>query len=568
MYFSLYSIERRCFLNADIEYSKAQDALRKAIDCGNDWEENVTFLENNLKNFKEDTEEAKTNRKHIMHCKHKETTYEEFVFLTMGPLEYGVFHNWKERAKIGERNTNETRNTNRRELKQAIEMIVAFPEFENWKVKNNAPKVGLKFVEAILGENCFKQASKPTGYLKALYRIRMFFNEWTEENVRKGVTIRLEGPNLSSVLKNISHSKWVNFLSKEFNTIVQEKLERLPHLDFWLDGGKKTGNANNESDEAVIEQKDIDEKTKVFVFRNALSREFVSELRREMNQKPFMAYSEQTEASHTEGRRIRIASEGYSEFLVGKLHATKRYASVPISETEKKLLKSMNVVLQLYGELFEKVLGIKVRQADQLQIVKDSLQKKGYSGHNDQSGLCCLCDSEKRKEGDYDIDAPEFMLVATYVLSSNGVKTTKGFKNTTVTWYKDEELSPKKYCTVTTGDNEFHFQGIYCQTSYKHKVLPIPKAQKEARKQDYRLVFSARATMHFQADDAMRLQRTRRHCFGINENDVAKELPYVRNCYKYINVLGSGNMGEIQIEQNSTNVEGLKKGKKMKKQHV
>ena len=563
MYFwlSLSSIERSCLFKADIEYSKAQESLRKAIDCENGWEEKVIILENNLKIFQGDTEEAKTIRQHIMHCKHKETTFEEFLFLTMGPLEYGVFHNWRDRGKIGERNTNESRNTNRRELKQAIEMIVFFPEFENWRVNKNGPIVGLKFVQAILGENCFNQGSKPTGYLKALYRIRMFYKEWTEKNVKKGVTIRLEGPHLDSVLKNISHSKWVHFLSQEFKNNVEQKLKSLPHLDFWVDGQKRTGKATEQSDEAVIEQKDIDEKTKVFLFRNALSPEFVSELRTEMNQKPFMGYSEVDEGSHIEGRRIRIASEAYSEFLVGKLHATKRYASVAMAQSEKKLLKSMNVVLQLYGELFEKVLGIKVRQADQLQIVKDSLQKKGYSGHNDQSGLCCLCDSEKRKEGEYDIDAPEFMLVATYVLSSTGLKTTKGLKNTTVTWYKEEELSQKNQCSVTTGDNDIHLQGIYCQTSYKHKVVPIAKARRESRKQDYRLVFSARATMHFQDDDDMRIKRTRRHCFGINEEDVEKELPYVRDSYKYINVLGSGNMGEMQIEPNSSNVEGLKKRK-------
>ena len=57
--------------HAEIKYSKAQDSLREAIDCEKAWKENVIILENNLKHFKGDTEEAKTMRKHIMHCKHK-----------------------------------------------------------------------------------------------------------------------------------------------------------------------------------------------------------------------------------------------------------------------------------------------------------------------------------------------------------------------------------------------------------------------------------------------------------------------------------------------------------------
>ena len=92
---------------------------------------------------------------------------------------------------------------------------------------------------------------------------------------------------------------------------------------------------------------------------------------------------------------------------------------------EKKLLASMNELLSAYGELLEKVLGVRVRLPDQLQVVKDGIMVGGFGLHNDQSGLCCLCNDEAKVEGSNQQDGPEYMTVVTYVISSTKIRHTK-----------------------------------------------------------------------------------------------------------------------------------------------
>jgi hypothetical protein len=157
-----------------------------------------------------------------------------------------------------------------------------------------------------------------------------------------------------------------------------------------------------------------------------MSPNFVEKLTRGMESVPFMKYDQ----DHTSDQRIQIVSENYSEFLVSKVHGTKRYASArDITPSEAKLLCLMNELLKMYAELFEKGLDIKVRLVDQRQEVKDRIQDGGYHLHNDQSALCCLWPGEQEIENRVShLDSPVYMIVATYVLSNIKVANTK------VTW--------------------------------------------------------------------------------------------------------------------------------------
>jgi hypothetical protein len=196
--------------------------------------------------------------------------------------------------------------------------------------------------------------------------------------------------------------------------------------------------------------------------KNAMSSDFVHEIKSEMDQAPFMQYN----AMHKPERRIRIVSEEKSEFLVGKGIDTKRYASAQtMLSCERKIIWSMNAFVAMYASLFEKALGIKVRLADQLQEVKDLLKDGGYAAHNDQAGLCCLIGDEEPMSPENEFDGPEFMVVATYVLSNEQCQ------NTVVTWKKNEDQKVTR--SLRTASNEIHFQAINCQALAKHEVKAI-----------------------------------------------------------------------------------------------
>ena len=91
-------------------------------------------------------------------------------------------------------------------------------------------------------------------------------------------------------------------------------------------------------------------------------------------------------------------------------------------------------------------------------------------------------------------------MVLTYVLSNVEENNTKVF------WGSGEK---ERKVGIETGSNDLHFQAINCQTNFMHQVEAITKVRKESGDNDYRLVFSARATMHFQKDEELRLRRTR-----------------------------------------------------------
>ena len=287
---------------------------------------------------------------------------------------------------------------------------------------------------------------------------------------------------------------------------------------------------------------DITKEAKVFIVRNAMSPIFLEEIKRHMDTVEFMSYSKENNVREKKhGRRIRIASKEYSEFLVGKGSCTKRYGSQKMTKIEETILNSMNELLIIYAEFVQKVLGIKVRLADQLQEVKDNLGS-GYGSHNDQSALCCKCPFEKQLE---DHDKPEHMIVATYVISN------REEKNCKVIWSSE---SGNGKVTVQTGDNDIHFQGIHCQTAATHKVETLEKMRNKTGVDDYRLVFSARATMHFQETEEMRLQRTRLHMYGRTKDSHTKEMDAVRTDYKYVNILheGKSDTPELTLETTIT----------------
>jgi hypothetical protein len=108
------------------------------------WEENMLLIENELAIFKGNTFEVLQMRKHIMHCSHF-VSFEDFVFLTLGPLENGVYYKTDYHEKL----KNRERNSCRLEYKKALEMIVGFPEFDKWLFGGKGPQVGQSFVEEI-----------------------------------------------------------------------------------------------------------------------------------------------------------------------------------------------------------------------------------------------------------------------------------------------------------------------------------------------------------------------------------------------------------------------------------
>ena len=310
---------------------------------------------------------------------------------------------------------------------------------------------------------------------------------------KKNLGVAILKSKKDEMLGDVTEAQWIDFMSVHFKSRVEEKLKRLHCLDDWLQSeekfgqdkaisciGEKEKNDSKAINQAKIEQQDLEEDTKVFVVRNALSNEMVHELREEINRQPFMPYYEDEEMEQRKGRRIRIVSEKYSEFIVGKGPKSKRFGSADISNAERKLLLVINEFLKIYTELFKKVLGIELRIADQLQEVKDCLKNGGYKKHNDQSGLCCHCPGEINSKKDK--DSPEHMLVVTYVLSNVEMKNTK------VSWGSGENDT----ASIQTGHNDIHFQAINCQTKFTHKVDAISRVKKRVGYHDYRLVFSAR----------------------------------------------------------------------------
>jgi hypothetical protein len=371
----------------------------------------------------------------------------------------------------------------------------------------------------------------------------------------------------NELLGDITEQEWINFMSEEFTKRATQKFGRLKYLDYWVQAknetrGIETGICMLENEvgkekkcQAQMEQKDLDEETKVFVLRNALSPKMVQELKEEMSEAHFMPYYAENETEGKSGRRIRIVSEEYTEFLVGKGYKTKRFGSTGIADAEKNLLSAMNEWLKMYAELFEKVLGIKVTMADQLQEVKDCVKNGGYQRHNDIAGLCCFCEGEI--VGEKERHRPDYMVVLTYVLSNVEQKNTK------VSWIAGDS-GKKNY--INTSTNDIHFQAIKCQTNFMHMIEATDWARKNCGDNDYRLVFSARATMHFQMDEESRLRRTIAHFFGKEDVMKEKDLPEVRKNYIFKNIL-EGRENEIELEfigDNEDNKAKKKKGNKYK----
>lgn len=114
-----------------------------------------------------------------------------------------------------------------------------------------------------------------------------------------------------------------------------------------------------------------------------------------------MPYYPKKEMEQKGGRRIWIV---FHKNTVNSLCRTDQNAKDlgwrSIIDVERKLLLDMYEFLQMYALLFEKVLGMQVRLADQLQEVKDCVRNREYQKHNHQAGLCCPSAGESCEEKD------------------------------------------------------------------------------------------------------------------------------------------------------------------------
>ena len=111
-------------------------------------------------------------------------SFEDFAFLTMGPLEQGVHYKTDFVNSEYKINRNDVRDSNISEYKKALKLIIGYPEFNEWN-KNPEIQVSKNFVKEILGEKCLLVTYKPKGYLYALYRVKMFYKIWIFQNTQK-----------------------------------------------------------------------------------------------------------------------------------------------------------------------------------------------------------------------------------------------------------------------------------------------------------------------------------------------------------------------------------------------
>jgi hypothetical protein len=499
------------------------------------WIELEEILTKHLSILDGDDVEKVRMRKYLLHCDHN-ASFHDFLFLLFGPLEFGVYY--RPQADCPEISSkNKSRFYARQESIKALKVIGSFPEFPEWHF--HVEKIGVPFAKAVLGQDLDKKSYKPGGYLKALYRTRMLYREWVRAKRSNTLSKPHQfSPDNCAVWDKVKLEDWISLLSEGFLARANAKCEALKHLDHFQSANSTTTDLEQDQlHEAHVEKIDLDDKAKVFVVRNAMSKTFLTDIKQEAGTFPFMAYADEDEGGDKDGRRIRIASKDYTTFLVSKGPKTKVFGSAEMKDIEVKLLDVMRSFLCIYAELFEKVLDIKVRLPDQLQEVKDTVRRGGYDYHNDQSGLCCLLTSEKKTEANKS-DWAEHMLVATYVVSNITQP------NTAVRWKHNETVRG----SIETGDNDLHFQAVHCQTSYVHRVESKVLKRQDESPDKYRLVFSARATMHFQRDEPQRLHRTRIHCFGAGHGKEDKQVSETRNKYRFINVLGN----EMMLDEDRT----------------
>lgn len=99
-----------------------------------------------------------SDEKHILHCKHDHPSFEEFVFLAIGPMENGADYRSEGVKGTYMENGNKKRDGNWHEMMKAFEMIVGFPEFSDWKQDGKGALLSRNFSMEILGENFEKKA--------------------------------------------------------------------------------------------------------------------------------------------------------------------------------------------------------------------------------------------------------------------------------------------------------------------------------------------------------------------------------------------------------------------------
>ena len=131
----------------------------------NTWQENMKIFESTLSMFKDGSNEASKMRRHIMHWSEEyeeNPSFDEFVFLTVGPLENGVYYDIVTEKLI----SNKARDIGKQTMMKALTMILSFPEFSLWHAeKCKPPKVTPKFAGVVLGQNFMNKTAQPKGYL-------------------------------------------------------------------------------------------------------------------------------------------------------------------------------------------------------------------------------------------------------------------------------------------------------------------------------------------------------------------------------------------------------------------
>jgi hypothetical protein len=239
------------------------------------WHDAVKTFENCLGVFKGSEVEKTLMRSHVLHCVHN-ISFEDFVFLAFGPLQYGVYYMIQENDSVIATIRKPDRTDIRREMMTALRKIVEFPEFPKWKVHGTTVAVTVAFAKVVLGDDFEKKCHQPGGYLYTLYRTRMFYKKWVDA-CNKNVDGQLNYLFSEKTCVNFKHTdqdEWIDFMSNCFIERMNERCRIMGYLDY----SASTMQSNTSPGHAQINKVDLHERAKVFVVHNAMSPEFVEEI--------------------------------------------------------------------------------------------------------------------------------------------------------------------------------------------------------------------------------------------------------------------------------------------------
>lgn len=461
----------------------------------------------------------------------EEIEFNDFLLLRYGPLEFGskyidsiLKYCMDDSFESKELSlSNKVRTELAFVIKKGFEILINLKEFKRWN--NKTVQVG--FITQLLtgsgaesNRRCFRKNFEPIGIKQLLFRLRYCYNYESENCTKTSETDKLNG-RIGRIYTDASEEQKINFASERFTKELEKKL-KASHVNNWsLNGSGAKNIIESEPTECKVTQHSIEGcKSKVWHLQNFLSPAKVQETKREINKLAFQDYDSSSKLSD---RYIRVSSESYGNFLVGKGPKTRIYGSLPFSTIEQDIVNYMNGVIELYQE-FIKDVGYNVRKVDLLQIVKDNLGS-GYGEHSDDGALVCKYkDEEGSKE-----DGIANQIVISLILSSSEEKSAK------VIW-KNKFMEGKEV-EVLTGDNEVHFQAVNVQKDCVHRVEKhLNNKIKRLNGRQWRLVISGRASLFLQPNKEIREKRIKRHVYGFKKTDEV-ELPEIKENYNKINIL-------------------------------